>query len=73
MDEQMTQESNNTVAGGSLLPTLLLVLFIGLKLTHYIDWSWWWIFSPIWIPFGVIICAFILVAIILGIVKAATK
>jgi hypothetical protein len=34
----------------SLLPTLLLVLFIGLKLTGYITWSWWWVMSPLWIP-----------------------
>lgn len=31
--------------------SLLTVLFIGLKLTGYIDWSWVWILSPIWIMF----------------------
>jgi len=29
---------------------LLTVLFIGLKLAEYIDWSWWWVLSPTWIP-----------------------
>ena len=29
--------------------SLLLVLFIGLKLTGFITWSWMWILSPIWI------------------------
>jgi len=29
------------------------VLFIGLKLTHYIDWSWWLIFSPILASFAI--------------------
>jgi hypothetical protein len=24
----------------------LTLLFIGLKLSHQIDWSWWWVFSP---------------------------
>jgi hypothetical protein len=33
-----------------LLSTLLLVLFIGLKLGDVITWSWVWVFSPIWIP-----------------------
>ena len=28
----------------------LTLLFIGLKLTGFITWSWWWILSPIWIP-----------------------
>lgn len=29
---------------------LLQLLFIGLKLGNVIDWSWWWVLSPIWIP-----------------------
>ena len=32
---------------------MLLVLFIGLKLTGYVAWSWWWVLSPFWIPFAV--------------------
>jgi hypothetical protein len=27
--------------------SLLTVVFITLKLTGYIDWSWWWVLSPI--------------------------
>jgi len=27
---------------------LMLLLFIGLKLTHNIDWSWWWVTAPAW-------------------------
>lgn len=34
----------------NLLVVLLTVLFIGLKLTGYIDWSWWWVLAPVWIP-----------------------
>ena len=34
----------------SLLPTLLLVLFIGLKLGGVITWSWVWVLAPAWIP-----------------------
>jgi hypothetical protein len=30
-------------------PELLTIFFIGLKLTGYITWSWWWVFSPLWI------------------------
>jgi hypothetical protein len=26
--------------------TLLTILFVGLKLTNHIDWSWWWVVSP---------------------------
>ena len=30
-----------------LLAKMLLVLFVGLKLTGNIDWSWWWVLSPV--------------------------
>lgn len=43
----------------SLLPTLLLVLFIGLKLGGVIDWSWWWVLSPFWIPLCIALLAFV--------------
>jgi len=28
---------------------LLTVAFVVLKLTNVIDWSWWWVLSPMWI------------------------
>lgn len=30
-------------------PSILTLIFITLKLTNYIDWSWWWILAPSWI------------------------
>ena len=39
---------------------LLLVAFVVLKLTKVIDWSWWWVLSPAWIP----LCIFIVGALI---------
>lgn len=30
---------------------LLTLLFVGLKLTGVIKWSWLWVLSPIWISF----------------------
>jgi membrane protein DedA with SNARE-associated domain len=34
---------------------LLALLFIGLKLGGVIDWSWWWVLSPILIPVGLFV------------------
>lgn len=42
-------------ATGIGLPGLLLVLFIGLKLTGYIAWSWWWVLSPLWLPVVILV------------------
>lgn len=30
---------------------ILTIVFITLKVTNYVDWSWWWVLSPIWIDF----------------------
>ena len=32
---------------------ILTLLFIGLKLTGYITWSWIWVLAPLWIPMGI--------------------
>lgn len=34
---------------------LLGVAFIVLRLTHYIDWSWWWVLGPFWIPLALVV------------------
>ena len=31
---------------------ILTLIFITLKLTGYITWSWWWVLSPVWISFS---------------------
>ena len=42
---------------------LLTILFIGLKLTGYIAWSWWWVLSPVLFSFALIILIIIAVVI----------
>jgi len=58
---------NAVSRGESLGLTLLLVLFIGLKLTGYIDWSWWWVLSPIWVPLAIVVVFVFAAAIIVAI------
>ena len=41
--------SSSSSSGGIGFVGLLTILFIALKLTNYIDWSWWWVLSPLWI------------------------
>lgn len=38
--------------------TLLLLLFIALKLTGVIAWSWWWVLSPFWVPLVLVLVVF---------------
>lgn len=45
---------------------VLFIIFLILKLTHTIDWSWWWITAPLWIGF-VVWLFFIVIGIICAI------
>lgn len=47
-----TQGSSS--GGGISFTGLLTIVFITLKLTGNIDWSWWWVLSPIWITAGLV-------------------
>lgn len=48
----MSSSSSSSV-GGIGFGGLLTIVFIVLKLTGYISWSWWWVLSPLWISFSV--------------------
>lgn len=59
----MADTKTTTSSGGIGFCGLLTIAFIVLKLTHYIDWSWWWVASPIWLPIVAVI-AFLLACIV---------
>jgi hypothetical protein len=63
-------ESNPIVVRGTSFPTLLTVLFIALKLCGVIDWSWWWVLSPIPITLGV---ALVIFAGVIGVLMCGKK
>lgn len=50
-------------------PGLLTLIFITLKLTDYIDWSWVWVLSPIWITFLITIVIIFIIGALGGTVK----
>ncbi len=52
-------------SGGIGIATVLFLIFLVLKLTKVITWSWWWVFSPLWISLGVALVAFVLWALVL--------
>ena len=51
----MSDKKIVVVKRGAPLSTLLLVLFIGLKLTGFITWSWFWVLSPFWMPLALLL------------------
>lgn len=65
-----SSSSSSSSTGGIGFAGLLTILFIGLKLTGFISWSWLWVLSPIWISFLVVISIIALVFLV-GIVVGA--
>ena len=51
-------------SGGIGFLGILAILFIALKLCGVINWSWWAVLAPIWVPFAIIIPILILVGIV---------
>ena len=43
--------------------TMLFIVFLILKLTNTINWSWWWVTAPLWIPLGFVIIALVILGI----------
>jgi hypothetical protein len=57
-------EKKSNIDGGISLSTVLVIVFVILKLSNNIDWSWWWVFSPYWIPIVLVLSVFIIVLFI---------
>ena len=55
----MSEKSRRANSGMSVA-SVLLVVFVVLKLTNLINWSWWWVLSPFWIPLVLVMTIVIL-------------
>jgi hypothetical protein len=64
--------SSSKSSGGLSFTGALTILFIGLKLTHVINWSWWWVLSPIWIS-ALFVFAIILIVAIVAVIAELSK
>lgn len=66
----MSESNKNklTISIGNLsLSTVLFIVFLVLKLTGYITWSWWWVTAPLWAS-PVLFFGIIAIALCLGLV-----
>ena len=43
---------------------VLFLVFLILKLCKVINWSWWWVTAPLWIPLGLAIIFIVIVLIV---------
>lgn len=69
----MATSSNNASSGGIGLSGVLGVVFIVLKLTGVINWSWLWVTAPFWFPFVIIVVIFVILGILILAGKVANR
>lgn len=55
-------------SSGFGLGTILFLIFLVLKLTNYITWSWLWVTAPLWIP-AAIILGFLIIVFLIALLK----
>lgn len=60
----------HTSSGGIGFLGALTILFIALKLLDKIDWSWWWVLSPLWISVSIFVTIMVVLVIVAGIMEA---
>ena len=59
----------NTQRGGMSTAMVLFIVFLILKLTGTITWSWWWVTAPLWGGLALVLAILIIVGIVVGISK----
>lgn len=58
--------SSNSNSGIELSGAVFIV-FLVLKLCNVIDWSWWWVTAPLWIPLVLILVVLVIVMGVVGV------
>ena len=51
----MDNAKSSITFGGTSFLNLLFLVFLVLKLTKVINWSWWWVTAPLWIPVSIVL------------------
>ena len=65
--------SNSSSNSGIGVLGLLGVAFVVLKLTGYIDWSWWWVTAPFWGGFALLGSVGIVMLIVWGFLEMKNR
>ena len=56
--------NSSSSSSGIRFTGLLTAVFITLKLTKVIDWSWWWVMSPLLIPAAIVLVLLLVIGVI---------
>lgn len=57
-------DKNSGAGGGIGFSGVLFIVFLVLKLCKVINWSWWWVTAPLWIPAIIVVICIILLKVL---------
>lgn len=60
-----TQSKTIFTIGGTGFFNSLFLVFLTLKLCKVIDWSWWWVSAPLWMPISIGLFLMVVSAIVI--------
>lgn len=49
--------------------SILTLVFVVAKILGYLDWSWLWVFSPLWLPLGSILAFILVLSLFIGAIE----
>jgi uncharacterized integral membrane protein len=65
--------ANESKSSGIGIGMVLFIVFLVLKLTGTINWSWWWVTSPLWIPLVLAVLVGGIVVTVAAIIERLSK
>lgn len=69
----MSKQNSDKRSGGIGVASLLGIAFIVLKLTGYIDWSWWWVTAPFWVVPAILLAIWLIAVVIVALMESVEK
>ena len=58
-------DTRGSRAGGIGLCGAMFLLFLGLRLTEHIDWSWYWVAAPLWVPVALVLAVVSVIGVVM--------
>ena len=58
------EDKETTIGCLSPLSVIVFLAFFFAKIFDKIDWSWWWVFSPLWIPTAIALAILLIAGLV---------
>ena len=67
----MSESKSVSVQVGPGFLGMLFLVFLALKLTRHIAWSWWWVTAPLWAPLVILAVMTVIMGFIYAVLTLA--